>query len=63
MFANGVAVRLAIQDEAGQFVVYASVGHASTGTNRIEYGRFSTLNAAVDRLIQECSQYDRAWES
>ena len=63
MFANGVAVRLSVQDEQGQFVVYADVGHAAAGTNRIESGRFSTLNDAVDLLIQECSHYDRAWET
>jgi hypothetical protein len=63
MYANGVAVRLSTQNEQGQFVVYADVGHAAAGTNRIEYGRFSTLKAAVDQLIQECSQYDRAWET
>jgi len=63
MYANGVAVRLSVQDEQGQFVVHASVGHASTGTNIIEYGEFSTLDAAVDQLIQACSQYDGAWET
>jgi hypothetical protein len=46
-----------------QFVVYADVGHAAAGTNRIEAARFSTLNDAVDQLIQECSLYDRAWET
>lgn len=63
MYANGVAVRLSIQDEEGQFVVYADVGHAAAGTNRIESGRFSTRNDAVVQLIQECSHYDRAWET
>jgi hypothetical protein len=63
VYANGVAVRLTTQNEQGQFVVYADVGHAAAGTNRIEYGRFSTLKAAVDQLIQECSQYDSAWET
>jgi hypothetical protein len=63
VYANGVAVRLSIQHEQGQFLVYADVGHASTGTNTIEYGRFSTRNAAVEQLIQECAHYDRAWET
>jgi hypothetical protein len=63
VYANGVAVRLSIQVEQGQFVVYAAVGHASMGTNTIEYGRFSTLNVAVDQLIEECAHYDRAWET
>jgi hypothetical protein len=63
MYANGVAVTLSIQHEQGQFVVYADVGHAAAGTNRIEYGRFSTLDAAVAQLIQACYQYDGAWET
>lgn len=63
MYANGVAVKLSIQDEQGQFALYADVGHAAAGTNRIQSGRFSTLNDAVAQLIQECAQYDSAWET
>jgi hypothetical protein len=63
MYANGVAVTLSIQNEQGQFVVYADVGHAAAGTNRIECGRFSGLDAAVDQLIQTCCLYDGAWET
>jgi hypothetical protein len=63
MYANGVAVTLSIHDEEGQFVVYTSVGHAGTGTNRAEDGRFSTVDAAIQQLIQACYRWDRTWET
>ena len=63
MYANGVAVTLSIQEEAEQFVLYTDVGHAMTGSNRVESDRFSTGDAAVHRLVQECQQWDRTWET
>ena len=63
MYANGVAVTLSIQEEAGQFVVYEAVGHAMSGSNRTESGRFSTVNAALHQLIQACHQWDGTWET
>jgi hypothetical protein len=62
-YANGLAVTLSIHDEAGQFVVYIDVGHAMTGSNRTEYGRFSTVEVAIQQLIQECYRWDRTWET
>ena len=63
MYANGVAVTLSIQEEAGQFVLHTDVGHAMTGSNRVESVRFSTGDATVQRLVQECQQWDRTWET
>jgi hypothetical protein len=63
MYANGVAVTLSIQEEAGQFVVYEAVGHAMTGSNQTESGRFSTVKAALQQLIQSCYQWDGTWET
>jgi hypothetical protein len=63
MYANGVAVTLSIYDEEGQFVVYTDVGHAMSGSNRTESGRFSTINAALQQLIQACYQWDGTWET
>jgi hypothetical protein len=44
-------------------VLYTDLGHSGSGTNRTENGRFSTLDAASNRLIQECSGWDRTWEA
>jgi hypothetical protein len=63
MFANGVAITLSIYSEEGQFVVYEDVGHAASGTNRTEYGRFSTENAAVQQVIKACNRWDGIWEA
>jgi len=63
VYANGVAVTLSIQVEEEQFVLYTDLGHARSRTNRTENGRFSTLEAASNRLIQECSGWDRTWDA
>ena len=63
VYANGVAVTLSIQLEEEQFVLYTDLGHAGSRTNRTENGRFSTLEAATNRLIQECSGWDRTWDA
>ena len=62
-YANGVAVTLTIQVEVEPFVLYTDLGHAGSRTNRTENGRFSTLEAASNRLIQECRGWDRTWEA
>ena len=63
IYANGVSVTLSIQGDEGQFVLYTDLGHSGSGTNRTENGRFSTLDAASNRLIQECKGWDRTWEA
>ena len=63
VYANGVAVTLSIQVEEEKFVLYTDLGHAGSRTNRTENGRFPTLEAASNRLIQECSGWDRTWEA
>ena len=63
VYANGVAVTLSIQVEEEQFVLYTDLGHAGSMTNRTENGRFSNLEAASSRLIQECNGWDRTWEA
>ena len=60
-YTNGVALRLSIYYEEGQFVLYQDVGHAASGTNRTNCGSFSTANAAVDQLIQACYSWDATW--
>jgi hypothetical protein len=62
MYTNGVAIMLSIHHDEGQFVVYEDVGHAASGTNRTEHGRFSTVNAAVQQLLQVCYESDSTWE-
>ena len=63
VYANGVAVTVSVQHEHEQFVLYTDLGHSGSGTNRTENGRFSTLEAASQRLIQECNGWDRTWEA
>jgi hypothetical protein len=60
-FADMMAITISIQEEAGQFVIYEDVGHAAAGTNRLEYGRFSTAKAAIDELPQVCYRWDSVW--
>ena len=60
-FADGVVVRISIREEAGEFVIYEDVGHSAAGTNRLEAGRFSTAEAAVEALIQACDRWDSVW--
>ena len=63
VYANGVAVTVSVQHEQEQFVLYTDLGHSGSGTNRTENGRFSTVEAASHRLIQECNGWDRTWEA
>jgi hypothetical protein len=62
MYTNGVAITLSIHHEKGQFVVYEDVGHAASGTNRTEHGRFSTVDTAVQQMLQACYEWDSTWE-
>ena len=63
VYANGVTVTVSIQGDEGQFVLCTDLGHSGSRTNRTENGRFSTLEAASTRLIQECNGWDRTWEA
>jgi hypothetical protein len=60
-YTNGVAVALSIHSENGQFALYKDVGHAASGTKRTNCGTFSTADAAVHQLIQECYSWDNTW--
>ena len=59
-YTNGVAITLSIQSENGQFVLYQDAGHAA-GTKRTNCGTFSTVEAAIHQLIQECDSWDNTW--
>ena len=61
-YTNGVDVMLSIHYEEGQYRVYRDVGHAASGTNRTNQGTFSTVNTAVQALVEECYEWDLAWE-
>ncbi|MBD2083416.1 hypothetical protein NDI49_14515 [Trichocoleus sp. ST-U3] len=60
-YTNGVAITLSIYSEDGQFALYQNVGHAASGTKRTNCGTFSTADAAVHQLIQECDGWDNTW--
>ncbi|MBD1840062.1 hypothetical protein H6F78_04775 [Coleofasciculus sp. FACHB-64] len=60
-YTNGVAIALSIHSENGQFALYQDVGHAASGTKRTNCGTFSTADAAVHQLIQECDSWDNTW--
>lgn len=60
-YTNGVAITLSIHSENGQFALYQDVGHAASGTKRTNCGTFSTADAAVHQLIQECYSWDNTW--
>jgi hypothetical protein len=62
-FANGVAITLSVHHDQGQFVLYEDVGHAASGTKRTALDRCSTLDTAIQQMIQECRQWDRVWET
>jgi|SRR5215213_5481246 len=61
-YINGIDIRLSIQYGEGQFVLYKDLGHAASGTNRVIEGTFSSLNAAVQHMLQVCSEWDSTWE-
>jgi hypothetical protein len=62
MYINGIDVMLSIHYDENQFVLYRDLGHAASGTKRIIQGTFSTLNAAVQQMLQVCDEWDSTWE-
>ena len=62
MYADHMTVTLTIREEDHQFKFYTDLGHW-TGTDRVASSKFSTLEAAMDHLVQECGRLDAMYET